>query len=361
MSAALLLAPELDDVVGHGDAARRADAVRRIADLFVQGAMNFNAEHVAVFDGVLVRLIPDTDGDLRGELARRFCSLSNAPPTLIEQLAQDEDIGVAGPLLRRSTQITDDTLVELAEVRGQTHLMAISERPAISPPVTDVIVRRGDRDVLRMVAVNAGAAFSAFGFSGLIRRAAQDGVLAVAVGVRDDLSLPRLKDLLASSSEPVRRKLFETASPSARIAINRALRELTGEPMQPSVKRDFAPAQRAIVALHNAGGLTEQALLSFARAFQYEETVAALSAMSGVRITTLDPLMAGERHDPMLMLGKALGLDWTTVRAMIGLRRGPDRMPSSPDVEEARQNFERLAPSTAHQVVGFWKMRQAMN
>ena len=51
--------------------------------------------------------------------------------------------------------------------------------------------------------------------------------------------------------------------------------------------------------------------------------MAALSAMSGVKIATLDRLMAGDRHDPVLILGKAIGLEWATVRALILLRLGP--------------------------------------
>lgn len=360
MNPARLLQPELDDVVGSASPERRADAVRRIADLFVQGASNFSAEHIDVFDGVLLRLVAEVDVEMRSELARRFCSLVNAPPLLIAQLAQDEDIGIAGPLLRRSSQIAEGTLVDLAGARGQTHLIAISERSTVTPPVSDVIVRRGDREVLRSIAVNAGAQFSEIGFSGLVRRAAQDVVLASAVGSRADLSAERLKDLLAVASEPVRRRLIEAAQPNRRIAINRALRELAGAPERWTVTRDFAPAQRTIVSLHHRGALSEAIVQEFARAFQYEETVAALSAMSGVRIATLDPLMAGDSHDPILMLSKALGFAWSTVRAMIGLRLGPDRMPTSPDVEEARHNFERLAPSTAQRVVGFWRLRQSI-
>jgi hypothetical protein len=358
MPTPLQLPPDLDAAVSRGAPERRADSVRRVADLFVQGAASFKTDHVKVFDGVLLRLLPDADVELRSELARRFCSLGNAPPTLIGQLVRDEDIGIAGPLLRRSSQIGDDTLQELAQLRGQTHLMAIAERTTLAPPVTEIIVRRGDCEVLRAVAVNAGAKFSAIGFNGLIRRASHDAVLAVAVGARDDLSSGGLKDLLAISTDSVRRKLVETARPSARIAINRALRDIAGEPVQPAVTRDFAPAQRAVVGLHHSGDLTERALLGFAEAFQYEETVAALSAMSGVRLATLDPLIGGDSHDPVLMLGKALGFDWATVRALIGLQLGPDRMPASPEVEEARRNFEHLAPATAQRVVGFWKLRQ---
>ncbi|NVN85644.1 MAG: DUF2336 domain-containing protein [Rhodopseudomonas sp.] len=359
MLAAYALVPGLDDVVNHGDPLRRAEAVRQISELFVQGAAHFRSDHVALFDGVLTRLVAETEIDVRGELAARLSSLTNAPPELVRQLVCDEDIGIAGPLLRRSPMVDEATLVEIARLRGQTHLMAISERPLLAPPVTDVIVRRGDRDVVRKIVANAGAEFSTAGFNGLIRRSAQDGVLALAVGQRDDLSAPLLKDLLACSADAVRRRLFDVARPSAKIAINRAMSELSGAPTQPTVQRDFGPAQRAVVALLNTGGLNEATVRGFATSFQYEETVAALSALSAVRLSTLDQLLVGERNDPILVLGKALGFGWPTARAMIGLRTGPDRMPSPPDIEEARLNFERLAPATAQRVLNFWRSRQS--
>ncbi len=107
------------------------------------------------------------------------------------------------------------------------------------------------------------------------------------------------------------------------------MRELDSKPQPSTVTRDFGPAQGAIVALLHGDGLTETTVQEFARAFRYEETVAALAAMSGVRIATLDPLMAGDSHDPMLMLSKALGFEWSTARALIGLRPVSASMPSS--------------------------------
>jgi uncharacterized protein (DUF2336 family) len=359
MAAAAFPVSELDDVVAQADPARRADVARRICDLFVQGAATFRSEHVALFDGVLLKLAGEGDVDIRSELAQRFCSMSNAPPALIGRLAQDEDIGIAGPLLRRSMLIDDPTLVELAKNRGQTHLMAIAARASISSPITDVILRRGDRDVVRAVAGNAGAAFSAAGFGGLIRRATQDDMLAVTVGGRNDLPPLHLKNLLACATEAARRRLITSARPSTRIAINRAIRELAGEPTKPVMRRDFAPAQRTVAALLTKDSLGEAAVQGFAKAHQYEETIAALSAMTAVRISTLDQLVSGERHDPVLIIGKALGFDWATVNVLIELRLGPDRAAASPDIEEARHNFEHLAPQTTHRVLGFWRLRQA--
>ena len=96
------------------------------------------------------------------------------------------------------------------------------------------------------------------------------------------------------------------------------------------------PAQRTVLALHRDGMLGEGALLNFAKAFKYEESVAALSAMTGVKIETLDRLISGDRYDPILIAGKAIGLEWATVRALILLRLGPNRTASPADIESAR-------------------------
>ncbi len=248
-------------------------------------------------------------------------------------------------------------LIEIAAAKGQGHLLAMSERPALSPDLTDVIVRRGDRDVVRRAAGNAGARFSTSGYSTLIKRAGQDGVLTLAVGQRDDLSADQLKDLLSGSIDVVRRRLFDVVKPARQSAIKHAMSEISGLTELVVSQRDFAPAQRAVLALHQAGELNESALLGFAKAYKYEESVATLSAMTGVKIATLDRLIAGDRYDPILIAGKAVGLEWATVRALILLRLGPSRVASPADIESARVNFARLMPSTVERVVSFWKLR----
>ncbi len=357
MTTAATLIPELDDIVRRGDPKRRADAAWRISELFLQGAASFRADHVDLFDGVLTSLVPHAELAARANLAERLSLLTNAPRGLVGQLAHEDEIAIAGPLLRRSPVIDDQTLIAIAQAKGQGHLLAMTERPALSSDLTDVMVRRGDRDVVRGAAGNAGAAFSSDGYSALIKRAGQDGVLTLKVGQRDDLSAEQLKDLLSGSIDVIRRRLFEVVKPARQMAIKRAMNEISGMMERVESSRDFAPAQRTVLALHNAGELNESALLGFAKSHQYEESVAALSAMTGVKIATLDRLITGDRYDPILIAGKAVNLEWATVRALILLRLGPTRVASPADIESARVNFARLMPSTAERVVGFWKSR----
>jgi uncharacterized protein (DUF2336 family) len=359
MAVATTLIPGLDEIIKHGDPNRRAEAAHRIAELYFEEAATLRPAHVDLFDGALINLVPDTEIPSRVELAERLSVIANAPRRLVGQLAREDEILIAGPLLRRSPVIDEGALIDIAEIKGQGHLLAMSERPTLSAGVTDVIVRRGDREVVRRAAGNAGALFSQSGYSVLIKRASQDGVLTLKVGQRDDLSDQQLRDLLAGSIDIIRRRLFEVVQPARQAAIKQAMSEISGVPEPVESRRDFAPAQRTILALHGAGELNEAALLGFARAFKYEESIAALAVMSGVKIATLDRLITGERYDPILIVGKVVGLEWATVRALILLRLGAHRVPSPTDIESARVNFARLMPSTAQRVVNFWQTRQS--
>jgi uncharacterized protein (DUF2336 family) len=357
MTAARSLIPGLDQIVRHGAPERRSEAARRIAELFFEDAPTLRSQHIDLFDDLLIDLVPHADLHARVDLAERLSRLARAPRVLVGRLARENEIMVAGPLLRRSPVLDEDVLIEIAEVKGQSHLLAMSERPRLSPDLTDVLVRRGDRDVVRRTASNDGAKFSSSGYSRLVDRASKDGVLTLTVGRRDDLSDAHLKMLLAAARDVIRRRLADVVKPERHAKIEEVMAELAGDAKPPASKRNFVPAQRAVLALYQAGGLNESALLGFARSHQYEEAIATLAAMSGLEIATLDRLVSGPRHDPLLIVGRTVGLEWTTVHALILMRLGPKRIPAPVDIEAARINYARLVPTTAERVVMFWKAR----
>src|SRR5262245_49691553 len=128
MTVAASLIPELNEIVQHGDPKRRSEAARRIAELFLVGAANFRSDHIDLFDSVLVDLVPHAEPAARADLAERLSVLANAPRALVGLLAREDEIAIAGPLLRRSPVIEERTLIEVARVQGQAHLLALSER-----------------------------------------------------------------------------------------------------------------------------------------------------------------------------------------------------------------------------------------
>ena len=306
---------------------------------------------------MLCRLIVEIETKARAEMAQALAHVGNAPIELMRKLAGDDDIAVAGPVLTQSARLQEAELVELARTKGQAHLAAIAGREGIGEAVTDVLVRRGDTEVMRNVADNQSAKLSEGGFSALVKRAEGDGDLAEKVGQRPDIPPHLFRDLLVRATAVVQQRLLQAAKPETRTEIQRVLEKVSKEFDHSTPARDYARAQPAVMAMHQAGSLGEPELAEFAKEKKFEETVAALSLLCGVPIETADRLMAGDRPDPILILCKAAGYSWTTARSII-LSRPSAKGTSAPALDAAFANFEKLSPSTAQRVVRFWQVRQ---
>lgn len=356
MSAAPSLIPELEDVIQNGSQEKRAETVKRIAGLFVDGADHFTEAHVGLFDDVLGRLIVEIEAKTRMELAIRLAPIANAPLELMRGFAKDDEIAIAAPVLRRSPRLSDDDLVDIAKSKGQAHLLAISGRAEIATVVTDVLVRRGDRDVVRTVAENPKASLSNDSFATLVKRAETDSILAEKVGLRADIPAHLFRDLLVQATEVVQRRLMAAADGETQAEIRRVLDKVSGEVRSKASLRDFRAAQHAVLTLQKAGRLGEPELLEFARSGMYEEAVCALAMLCAVPIDVIERLMSGERSDPILILCRARGFGWPMARALMLARPG-GRGTSTQALDTAYGHFERLSASTAQRVLRFWQLR----
>jgi uncharacterized protein (DUF2336 family) len=358
MSATASLIPELEDVIRHGSQEKRTRALRRIANLFIDGARHFNEDHVSLFDDILCRLVEEIETKVRAEMSKDLSPIANAPTELMRKFAHDDEIEVAGPVLAQSPRLMETDLVELAETKGQAHLAVIAGRSGIGEAVTDVLVRRGDQKVVRNVADNQSARLSEGGFSLLLQRADDDSDLAEKVGTRPDIPPHLFRDLLVRATAVVQQRLLASARPETRAEIQRVLEKVSKEVGESAAVRDYSAAQHSVLALHQSGKLGEKELADFALGKKFEETVASLSLLCGIPIETMDRLMAGDRPDPILILCKAASYAWSTARAII-LARPSVKGTSSQALDEAFVNFKKLSPSTAQRVVRFWQVRHS--
>ena len=355
MSVPASLLPELEDVVLHGSADKRAETLRRITTLFLDYAPSFNAEHIALFDDVIGCLVVEIEAKALAELARRVAPIPNAPPGVVSALAKNDNIDVAGPVLKQA-RLTDLDLMHIAETKSQAHLLAMSARLRISEALSDILVERGDQEVARSIANNRQAQLSDNAFSKLVKRAEQDGVLAEKVGMRTDIPPRLFRQLLIQASEVVQRRLLSKAKPETQAEIRRILAQVTDEVAAKAAPRNYAAALAAVRTLHKERKLGEADIAEFAKAGKYEETIAALATMCAVPVEVVDRLMNGERADPVLILARAIGFGWPTVNAILNAR--PGSKPSAQTLDAALENFDRLTATTAQRVVRFWQVRQ---
>src|SRR5262249_57377358 len=155
----------------------------------------------------------------------------------------------------------------------------------LSEAVTDVLVERGDREVVRSAVGNPGASFSNHGFRRLVTRSTGDDLLATSVGSRRDIPRAHYLKLIERASASVREKLT-ALNPQAALAVKTAVAEVTGgirsETREASV--DYAEAKSQIEALFRSKQLNEQAIYQFARERKFEHIVIALSMLCDVEV-----------------------------------------------------------------------------
>ncbi len=349
------LLPELEDVVQHGSAEKRAETLRRITALFIDSAGAFSNEHVALFDDVIGYLIEEIEAKALAELARRIAPVPNAPEGVVRTLAESDDIAVAGPVLKQA-KLDDPELMQIAERKSQAHLLALAERANVSEALADILVARGDREVARSIATNIQAKLSEGAFSTLVKRAEQDGMLAEKVGLRTDIPPRLFRQLLMQATDVVQKRLLAQAKPETQAEIRRVMAKVTDEVAARASPRNYTAALAAVRALHKERKLTETDIVQYAKSGKYEETIAALATLCAVPVEVVDRLMSGERADPVLILARSAGFGWPTVREVINAR--PGTKPSPATLDAAYENFERLTAATAQRVVRFWQVRQ---
>ena len=352
------LLDELQSTLAHGTVARRVETLRRVTDLFINGAIDYSDEQIGLFDDVFQCLIDHIETSAKALLANRLAPIDTAPPLTIRALAFDDVIEVAGPVLSQSMRLDDKTLIENARSKSQAHLMAISTRRVLSGAVTDVLVQRGNDEVVQSTVNNPGAEFTERGFTRLVSRAEGDDNLTICIGLRPAMPRHLYLKLLAKASDTVRQRL-EAANPRQAALVPNAVREATrrARSATSTITKNTAIAHALIKSLHEDGRLDELQVASFAKAGKFDEANASIAALANMPVAIAENMMIESRAEGVMILAKVAGLSWPTVKTIIDMRdelAGGDPT----DIAACKDTYERLRPSTAQQVLRFHRMQE---
>lgn len=352
------LIDQLEEVLASKDISRRADILRRVTDLFVLGSGKFSGDQIDLFDSVMGKLLENIERAACAQFGNRLSVIPDAPPGVVRSLAFHDEIEVAGPVLRHSERLDQDTLIEAAKVKGQEYLLAISGRKALSEGVTDVLVVRGNREVVSSTARNNGARFSDLGLSTIVEKARDDGDLALCIWSRPDIPRQNLVKLFVDVSEEVRNQLAG-ADPRRAELIKAAVAEASDQ-IQTKARvesNDFAQARRYVGELHAAGELNEARLAGFAQEASFDKVTAALSLMCDLSIGAVERAFVQEQTEQIIVLARAVDLSWVTTVSLLLLRSGVGGG-SRQQLDHCFASFERLQQKSARTALQFYRMRE---
>src|SRR6266581_2815395 len=225
------LLDELQSTLAHGTVARRVETLRRVTDLFINGAVDYSDQQIGLFDDVFQCLMDHIETSAKALLANRLAPISTAPPLTIRALAFDDLIEVAAPVLSESERLDDDALI-------------------------DVLVLRGNDEVIHSTVNNPGAEFSERGFTRLVSRAEGDDDLATCLGMRPTIPRHLYLKLIAKASATVQARL-EAAHPQQAGEVPTAVREATkrARSAPAAISQDTAIAHALVKSLYEDGRL----------------------------------------------------------------------------------------------------------
>jgi len=356
MSGAKSFLRDLDLAVSRGTAESRTRALWHTTDLMITG--RYSDDEIWTFGEVIGRLADEIEVAARAQLARRLARFDKAPVNIIHKLAFDDSIDVAGPILQESVQLEPYALVANVCTKAQTHLLAISKRGSLEETVTDVLVTRGDQDVVNSVATNSGARFSDFGFLHMIQRAEGDSILAEQLGLRRDIPRHIFQQLIAKASEDVRKRL-ERERPTMVDQIKSTMTDVAGELQSKfgPVSRSYFVAKRLVTAQHRQGNLNENSISLYARSHKLDEVTIGLSLLCSLPGDVIERAMLDKNRETLLILAKALDFAWDTTMALLFLGAKDHRI-TARELKDLESEFGRLNLKTSRSVLEFYQSRK---
>ncbi|MDE2241848.1 MAG: DUF2336 domain-containing protein [Bradyrhizobium sp.] len=347
---------DLDEAVSRGTPESRARALWHTTDLMVTGC--YSDDEIWTFGEVIGRLADEIEVTARAQLARRLARFNGAPVNIIHKLAFDDSIEVAAPILQESERLEPYALVANVCIKSQSHLLAISKRKTLDEMVTDVLVTRGNQEVVNSVATNNGAHFSEFGFLHLIQRAEGDSILAEHLGLRRDIPRHIFQQLIAKASDDVKRRLLEER-PDMVEHIRSAVSDVAGALQSKfgPVSRSYFVAKRVVATQHRQVNLNENSISGYARAHKLDEVMIGLSLLCALPADVIERALLDRKRETLLILTKALDFCWATTMALLFLGAKDHRI-TAKELSDLEREFGRLNIETSRSVLEFYQSRK---
>ncbi len=345
---------ELEALSSETSSDKRRDILCRVTDPFFLTAERQTPDNITTFGNVMERIVYELEVEARAELSERIAEFDKAPRQLVRRLATD-DIAVARPVLERSRLLTDKHLIQIAKTRGQTHLHAISSRPELTAPVTDIIVERGESPVLVQVTKNKGAAVSQRGLGTLAQKASTDGALLTVLGKRNDLPPDLMNEIKQRVTQKIKSEMAGKYSPSDMADLDTLVDES-------AAKLDldgFRKSNDEMQDRANNHRLTEDDILKLARSRKLSETVHALSVLTGLDDRMISHYLIKADIAALGVICKANGFKAPTFLTLIQTRVGNNGI-AARDVAQAMREYDSLSVGNVKRTLRFLKVRASV-
>jgi len=305
-----ILARDKCDDVRIGLARNLGDAVPDPAGDIAEKARQSTAE-------ALDTLARDQIARVRQVLAETLKDVAHAPADVINLLARDSDIGVAGPVLEHSTVLSDEDLLRIiGEVPVDGGLDAISRRQGVGGEVADAIVATDNVGAIAELLANDSAQIREQTLDNIIDRAPEHQAWHEPLVKRPQLpprGVTRLAQFVADSLLDVLHRRQDLDDETLSAVKEEVHRRLEGGGMDAAVGAGAEFLEKDVPVelagrLKQAGRLDTDIVVKALQASDFSFVLAALAVRSGLGEPVVKRICASRSPKGVVSLAWKSGL-----------------------------------------------------
>ena len=185
----------------------RAQTAAGVAKELTYGNLGDDERRIACeIIGILAR---DVEVSVRQALAENARHCPFLPSEIARQLANDIE-AIALPVIRYSSVLTDDDLIQLVQKGAEPKQVAVASRDVVSAGVANALIDTGRAEPIKALLANNGSLISETGYGRLIHCFPEDRSIHQLMVRRPMLPLLITESLITVITEDLREELIQT-------------------------------------------------------------------------------------------------------------------------------------------------------
>lgn len=333
----------------------RETLIAAVTEMFL-AADEQQVDHVSLlFGDIVLRVLGQLEEEARVSLSHHLSEHPKAPHELMVKLAQDA-VPVASPVLETSPVLTSEDLITIASRASMAHLEAIAERKELNADVTDVLVDRGDDNVLKRVAENEQAEFHPDTFEALIEKAHESPALQEALIGRSDLPEEPVRKLVPFLSDEIRKRIKALGVDNNLVQI---LAERAAEGVKAELKDLNASKSQAEILIDtvvDGKRRIDDAVNQFTKKDRPIDLATLLARVADMPVDMITQLMFGKADMPLIILCRANNVSNNAYRNIVKMRAKRLRL-TGKELSEALDRYANMSHMEAIQALKVVKAR----
>ena len=280
----------------------RSSLFERVSGLLFEGEGELKPAVGALIDDILVGLIGQVELHVREKVAERIGGLTAPPPALTRLLAGAE-ISVARPILERSPILTVHDLLAIIAEATSDHRHAIAKRAELPASLSTALAAKRETKVIETLLANAGAVIPVELFDDLVALSKSVEAIRKPLLQRGDLPKDLAYQMFWWVTAALRNTILQ------RFAVDAA--ELDG--ILGSILHDLRSKRPAKGEGFQWRQGEINALVAKLRQGDVKGFTEGLAQTAGITRETAARIVSDASGEPMVILGKAIGIDRTQI------------------------------------------------